>query len=245
MIVSHQHKYLFIALPRTGSTAVSKELMANYGGERILRKHSFFHEFQNMMNSKGNEYFVFSCIRNPLDDVVSTYFKFKTDHAKEFSEAKNVKRSSLKRFEFIRNNNDFPAFLRKYYKVPYDNWSSLEHKKFDFVIKYENIQNDFKKALELIGIEQKRPIPVINKTSAKGNFLSYYPPEIQAYAKYVFGPFMKRWGYEFPAEWSDEPVPISAEMLYLILSLPRKGYWLYIQHSTSTFANIVKRIIGR
>lgn len=34
-------------------------------------------------------------------------------------------------------------------------------------MRYENVQDDFSKALQLIGIEQKQPLPVVNKTREK------------------------------------------------------------------------------
>ena len=36
MIISHEHKYVFVEFPRTGTTAISKELCLNYFGKRIL-----------------------------------------------------------------------------------------------------------------------------------------------------------------------------------------------------------------
>ena len=75
MIISHQHKYLFVELPRTGTTAVSRELRLMYAGTRILRKHSSYQEFLRKASDEEKKYFVFTCIRNPLDDAVSHYFK--------------------------------------------------------------------------------------------------------------------------------------------------------------------------
>ncbi len=40
MIISHKYKYLFIELPRTGTTAISKELRERYAGELIYEKHT-------------------------------------------------------------------------------------------------------------------------------------------------------------------------------------------------------------
>ena len=34
-------------------------------------------------------------------------------------------------------------------------------------MRYENVQDDFSKAIQLIGIQQKRPLPVVNKTREK------------------------------------------------------------------------------
>ncbi|MBE0681826.1 MAG: sulfotransferase family 2 domain-containing protein [Anaerolineales bacterium] len=243
MIISNKHKYLFVELPHTGSTAISKELCENYEGERILKKHSLFHEFKKLsINTK--KYYIFSCIRNPMDEVVSIYLKYKTDQIAEYTQLANYKRASLERYFFSKNNN-YQDYLKKFYKLPYDNWSCLAHKRFDRVIRFENLQRDFQTVLEEIGLEQKRPLPVVNTTNQKKHYLTYYSPEIYNYAKYVFGPFMKTWDYAFPAEWGDGSVPIFADILFDIFRLPRKTYWRYFHDSHSMYAEALKMIVGR
>ena len=73
MIISHKNKYLFVELPHTATTAIIKEFREKYDGKRILRKHAFFHDFQKIAND-DEKYFVFSCVRNPMDEVVSIYY---------------------------------------------------------------------------------------------------------------------------------------------------------------------------
>ena len=67
MIISHKYKYLFVELPLTASTAVSKELRENYDGESILYKHATYHEFLKIASPEEKKYFVFSGMCNPLD----------------------------------------------------------------------------------------------------------------------------------------------------------------------------------
>ena len=86
MIISRKHNYVFVEMPRTGCTAVGKELLSQYGGERILRKHSTYPDFLRIATDDEKRYFVFSGVRNPLDDAVSHYFKLKTDHHSRFSD---------------------------------------------------------------------------------------------------------------------------------------------------------------
>ena len=45
MIISHKHKYVFIELPMTGSTAINNELRENYDGIYVLKKHSSYRDF--------------------------------------------------------------------------------------------------------------------------------------------------------------------------------------------------------
>ena len=57
MIISHKYKYLFIGLPFSASSAISKELNTRYEGQPLLRKHSLFQEFTRIANKEEKEYF--------------------------------------------------------------------------------------------------------------------------------------------------------------------------------------------
>lgn len=227
MIISHKHKYLFVELPHTASTAIRRELCQNYEGVPILYKHARYHEFLAVADAEERTYFTFSGIRNPLDAVVTVYFKLKTNHRDYANPRKLILKNTLKKFHFVESTDaDFTTFFKKFYRLPYDNWSSLSHEEFDFVIRFESLQGGFAKALELIGLEQRMPLPGVNKTTGRENgFLSHYTPEIYQQAKRVFGPFMERWGYDFPPEWGDDPIPRSSQALFHILGILRKVHW--------------------
>ena len=87
MIISSKHKYVFVELPRTGCTAVGKELISQYDGERILSKHGTNQDFLRIASDDEKRYFMFSGVRNPLDDAVSYCFKLKTDHHNRFTDS--------------------------------------------------------------------------------------------------------------------------------------------------------------
>ena len=78
--------------------------------------------------------------------------------------------------------------FKKYYRLPYDKWSRLDHAKFHYIIRYENIQNDFRAVLQKLNIEPKRELPRLNKTEGKDDYTKYYTPEIRKRAVFVFGP---------------------------------------------------------
>lgn len=243
MIISDKYNYLFVELPHTGSTAISKELCENYDGKQILKKHSLFHEFKKTIKN-GKKYYVFSCIRNPLDEVVSIYLKYRTDQIAEYTQLANYKRASLERYNFSKNNS-YQDYLKKFYKLPYDNWSCLAHNQFEYIIRFENLQEDFQTVLEELGLEQKRLLPTVNTTKQKKHYLTYYPPEIRGYSKYVFGPFMKRWNYTFPVEWGDHSTPFFGDLLFDIFRLPRRIYWRYFHGGHSMYAKALKTVLGR
>ncbi len=238
MIISHQHKYLFVELPHTGSTAISHELRENYDGLSILHKHATYYQFLKVASAEEKQYFVFSCIRNPLDVAVTKYFRYKTNHNNRFTDPAKIARNrgigndaNRKIFRFIQKTDvDFSTFFLRFYRIPYNSWASLNHKEFDFVIRFENLADDFAEVLRLVGIEPKRPLPIVNKTGGKKkDVVEYYSPEAIERAKRVFGPYMKEWGYEFPSEWGDVSISWWTRMEFELSTLFLKIYWRHLK----------------
>ena len=104
------------------------------------------------------------------------------------------------------------------------------HMGFDFVIRFEKLGEDFAKVLSLVGIEKVRSLPVVNPTAKKGkNFISNYSPQTIRRAKWVFGPFMQKWGYEFPQEWGGWSVSWLNRMEFEFFNIFRTFYWRYLR----------------
>lgn len=242
MVISHKYKYVFVELPLTGSTAIASELREHYDGASILYKHSTYEAFQKTASEEEQRYFVFSVIRNPLDQAISHYFKFKTNHRGQFASTKRLnklkglnkltyKYTYLRQFRFVQENDPaFSTFFLKFYRISYNNWSSMSHKNFNFIIRFENLSDDFVEALNLMGIKSQRPLPKRNETAQRDNdFWSYYAPETIGRAKRVFGPFMKKWNYKFPPEWGDMSIPWWHQLEFEFFDAFRRLYWKYLR----------------
>lgn len=234
MIISHEYKYIFVEFPRTGTTTLSRELCQNYGGKRIARKHSTYQEFLKTATPEEKQYFVFTCIRNPLDDAVSHYFKLKTDHRERYThreKVRNPKRlaefADLFLYQYVSKHDlDFAAFFRKFYRIPYNNWQSMMKDRYDFVMRFESLEEDFACALKMLGIEPVRPLPFRNVTSERNkDFWSYYPRDLIPRAVRVFGPFMREWGYTFPTDWGPVETPWWNQLEFAFFNLFRRMYW--------------------
>jgi hypothetical protein len=223
-------------LPRTGSTAISKELREIYDGSRILKKHSTYTDFLKVATSDERRYFAFAAVRNPADKLVSLYFKYKYDH-RDYGNPETFRGSSFfiktlmqAQFRFVHHKGaTFPQFLSRYYRLPYDDWSSLDHDKFSFIIRFENLADDFAEALRRIGIVPVRGLPQVNKTKDReADFWSYFTPETRGRAKWVFGPYFKRWRYRFPDGWGQD-VPALSEWTNSLANVGRKFYWRHLR----------------
>ena len=123
MIISHKHKYLFIEVPRTGTTTISDILCRHYDGERILRKHSSYWNFLVKMKPEWKEYIVFSSICNPMDSVVSLYFKLRNSQKNPFRDSPTLGLTVgnayfRKRYLFAQDkSNSFSDYFLKFYKM--------------------------------------------------------------------------------------------------------------------------------
>ncbi|MFN3939913.1 MAG: hypothetical protein ACK4IY_04960, partial [Chitinophagales bacterium] len=61
MIISDKHKYVFVELPQTASSAIAKELVAMYDGKEILFKHALYRtDFLKFANEAQKKYRVIS-----------------------------------------------------------------------------------------------------------------------------------------------------------------------------------------
>lgn len=239
MIVSHKYKFVFIEYPQTGCSAVATELIANYGGERILFKHAQYHEFLKQASSEEKKYFAFSTIRNPMDIVVSKYFKYKNNHKNYIDKPivhGKVRKLVMPGYErarrdyILKNNASFEQFFLKYFNQPYSGWSILAHKNLDFLIRFENLSEDFEQVIAKMGIELVRPLPLFNKTEGKSKpFFEYYESEsAKERAFKVFGPYMCDWGYEFPQSWNFTACS-APRGWYAFVNVFRKIYWRFLR----------------
>lgn len=249
MIVSHKIRYLFIEIPLTGSWAIRHELCDLYDGESILHKHATYPEFRREVGAAANDYFVFATVRNPFDEVVSRYFKLKTDHKGVFSEEAHADAlvsdySDLKKYEFIhRTDASFEDFFRKYHNRTFGGMIDLTSKRYDYVIRYENLQEGFSEVLQTLGIKQKRPVPVSNKTKGRDvNWTTYYTPEVEEQAAKVFGPFCRKWGYDLPfgsGQAQDNPVDL---LRFRAMNMMRSIYVSHFRYNDKGFARLARRL---
>ncbi len=177
MIISHKHKYIFVGLPFSGSSAISKELIEKYDGESIFTKHSNIQSVIKHKTINIKNYFVFAVYRDPIDINKSIYSKYINNTKEVFTDEKyliinggHISRKSVNLYHYIKSNNTtFEEFLKLNNKsfLPYDNVFSINEKHLDYVINFNKINSDFEIALTKIGLKSSRPLPIYNKTKDK------------------------------------------------------------------------------
>jgi len=138
-------KTIFIHIPRTAGNSISFALRQynNYDASNKIKHKGIFYYYKYHKNIV-DEYFKFSCVRNPFEKLYSNYM-----------------------FKLIRQdedciNTEFNDWILKYYN---NDKSGIVFKsqlafltinneiKVDFIIRYENLKTDYNKVCEKLNIE--------------------------------------------------------------------------------------------
>ena len=234
MVISEKHKYVFIEVPRTGTSAISEELCSVYDGQRILRKHSSYWNFLAKMRFEANKYTVLSCIRNPMDSIVSLWFKLRNKQKNPFKKSASLGMAIgdsyfKKQYKFSQVvENNFSDYFLKFYQWPYNDMS-ISHNAIDFIIRFENLQEDFDKWLSIMKIEKVRDVPHFNPTVERSkSFWHYYEKRTWQRAFHVFGPYFNNWGYKFPEYWGKANISYFHKFIWKSSSpFKRVAYFLF------------------
>jgi len=225
MIISHLHRYLFVEVPHTASTAISRELCEHYDGHRILHKHANYVEFLRHCSRKEKSYYVFAGIRNPLDVFVTEYTKYLTNHNGVFTDLRRrsesggwVDQEQLTRFQFVQESGrTFADYIHRFHSRVYHNWFFVDHKRFDRVMRYESVSEDFEAVLADLNISPVRELPVVNRSQRDRDYASYYDrPNIRQHMVWTCGPFMLKWRFHFPDDWPVTAVPTIARVRFAL-----------------------------
>lgn len=151
--------YTFCHIPKNAGSSIIKYLNNN-AGHSVVDK------------SKTNS-FVCAFVRNPYDRVISaySYLKYNSYGGNLLDFEKFIGDSSLsefitKKLEFVSKNQIH--FLPQNYWIPNG---------ADFIGRYENLEEDFNRLLDTIGIARKT-LPVVNKSNRESHILTEGEREI-------------------------------------------------------------------
>ena len=204
-MISHKHKFVFICVPKTGSTsittALSKYCIKNFPPQK---KHFSYSEYLN--NKKKTEkidkdYFSFSFVRNPFDRLVSQFHytgrrwwdKVGFTEALKFGFKNYVKHMVAQNIPFSVHRY---RSKRKLDQADED-WSQLQFldEGVDFIGRFENLQEDFNFVCDKIGIPRQE-LPHENKSKHK-NYTEYYNDETKQIVAEKYAKDIEYFGYEF------------------------------------------------
>lgn len=199
-MISHKYKCIFIHIPKTGGSSIQQALIdsdssfepftekyilknnlpPHSNGYNGINKWDIKHTPARFIKNEYDNYFKFCFVRNPWDLVVSTYFwwiqKTKLDIRK--IQGKILEKLGFNDFVYsfytdYINEIHHQGLGQTYWITHNDNSSSC----IDFVGRFENINNDFLKVCDTLGIIPQK-LKHKNK-STHNDYRHYYDNDAQ------------------------------------------------------------------
>lgn len=152
-------KSTFIHTPKTGGESISAWLHDNVGSSwRKDEKHYHYGEMKKKYRDLG---FTYGVVRNPWDRIVSGYHYYKGKNATILRKKKNP----IRNFEQFIKSENFGETLEK------PQWKFVPPGKVDLIIRFENLEEDFKQVQEFYN----KPIPLPHRNqSVHTHYSEYY-----------------------------------------------------------------------
>jgi len=164
MIYSHQHKFIFFAVPKTGSRTI-QDYLQDYG-QRSPKGWSPNHDNYGQVKEKAgkerlNEYFKFAFFRNPWSLLISNFF-----YNRHTLNLPPDKRSVIEWLNTYRGTDSYEPYL----------FNEEGNPVLDFVGKLEHIDEDLKTVCEKINIPVPGKLPQTGKQNVNGrlHYTEYY-----------------------------------------------------------------------
>ena len=216
MPISHKHKIIFVHIPKTAGQTIEKSL--NIFGEDnsgklkasmdilygILNGKSLQHltiqEIKKIRESEFRIYKKIAFVRNPFDRIISEYF-----WRMQYFGKKMIKFKNFLVEEVIPRKNGIPKVMKNFYKhenvVKLIDDHYMDQYKFitdnkgnimvDFIGRFENLNDDFKKACGLELINQKI------QCTKHNNYKEYYDSETKLLVEKCYKKDLELFKYEF------------------------------------------------
>ena len=194
-MIRHDHKFIFIHIPKTGGTSIEGIFKEDVGGpfegsRGVKRKHASARKMKKIHPAEWDEYFKFAVVRNPFDLLVSRYhWSRDVQCLSSFNEKK-----TFRQFIIAIDRGGF----KPKWAVPKSQLSFLsvnKEMKMDFIVRFENLQEDFNIVCDKIGIPRKE-LPHINKSNHK-HYTEYYDDETREIVAKRYAKDIEYFGYEF------------------------------------------------
>jgi len=211
-MISHEHKFIFIHIPKTGGTSVETAIgkigRVTEGAGTLNRldfKHitliELYNKFKVDHKEKDlNKYFKFTFVRNPFDWLVSNYFFNRGIHHPYFRESTKYKANNIGGIRRELKDMSFKDWVIWYTNNMRGTQLELIKNEngetpFDLIGRFENLQEDFNIICDKIGIPQKQ-LPHKKKSQHK-HYTEYYDDETREMVVKKYAEDIERFGYKF------------------------------------------------
>ena len=218
MRISHKHRFIFLAIPRTGSTTMRKILddysdIKSIHKSEITDKFPFYNhisalELKNIFEKRcweWSNYKKFCVIRNPYDRVVSLYHHHLQMKAKRFKktevignlvgQVKNIVRPVVTFRDYVMGINPekrLPTSLKSFIADESGNFLVED------ILMFEKLSKDLPSYLDNLGINiTAEDIPHLNASRKRGEYRDCYDEDTKQRVSALYAYEISRFGYRF------------------------------------------------
>ena len=191
LIISHEHRFVFVQVPQTASTFLGNLFIEKYGGEKILDKHSTYTEFLKVATEDEKTYAIIIGKRNPMNKAATRY-------------ARRVERRGIEHRNMEEILNDFEIWFRsRYVDIERNKWNPHLRRCYsyaDHVISQENLVHDLRATFSALDLAAD-DIPPWSETTRKklDHYSHYYSDALVPLALEAFGDEMDQLNYKVPS----------------------------------------------
>lgn len=209
MIVSHKHRFIFFAVPKTATHTIRQALRAHMGPDdweqqmlfgrqslpipelaKIQHGHISARQLRPHIEADiWNSYFKFGFVRNPYDRFVSTCFFLHRDKPGFATSPTQSMKDALARRRFRERVLVKPQLQQL---TAEDGSMQL-----DYVGRYENLQHSYDEICSRLTL----PTATLNRNNASrhGHSADYYDDELRQLVKDFYAQDLQTFEYDFPA----------------------------------------------
>ena len=201
MNISDKYKCIFIHIPRAAGTSIKEAL------ELPGRGHLPWQYYYVVYPEQWDLYIKFTVVRNPWDRVVSAYHYAKMEKSYWHDNLNRItphpdyellsKRTFAECCEILKNRRNM---LKHESWHPQHLWTAKTENgnnllMVDFVLRYENLENDFAVLCERLGVSNIN-LPYVNKSN-RNNYRQYYTQETKEIIEELYSIDIGLFKYEF------------------------------------------------
>ena len=192
-MISYDKKFIFVHINKTAGTSMEKAL-ADYGVKKLEEKgdlkfelnynqsqHFNCDEYKKYLGSEYDDYFKFTVVRNPFDRVVSYYY------GGAIQKGLNFKDWVVDRYL----NENYKDYIRMY--SDYTHW--FDKDEMNYVLKFENLDQDFIKLKETLDLNCELGKANVNKS--RTHYRDYYDDKTKDIIENHFEKELNAFQYKF------------------------------------------------
>ena len=192
-MISHKYKCIFIHIPKTAGTTIENLLIDRLVPIAGGSSHEKISYYKKKYPHQFNDYYKFSCVRNPWDRIVSAFFYISKGGNQSSGDKKlmEIFGNNFKNFVLKIDTLEQSLFLTPQYEFIFTNNRLL----LDKVVKFESLEFDLKKVFNKLNLSVQKVYQ--SRQSQHRHYTDYYDEETRQIIAEKYSKDIDYFGYKF------------------------------------------------